>query len=351
MLATVTTSYCFGGIGDALGLELIQGVADELLQNVLGGGAQREAVLPRRQVALEVLGLGRDAELRGRIAERLQVGNRNPGALGNRLQGFADPQPGAERKVHDLALVLVEQDGHGIGVLHFLAHRERAGVQGTAGSGELLEERVRVRHDLLRLQLGGHGPRPGAGFDRDGDVAGSRAGVVGHGVPAQEGLEELRADRDCDDEDRQGQHQGQEAAPAADLLGRNLVVADRSGHQLVAGFAVVLGVRVCLGPGVAGVVVNMVGLVVGVHGIAVVGAGVMGDRIVAGLVALLACRRIDGVLVASVFADGHIADRHVADGDHLREVIADGLCVSGNVVYGLFVHSLRVHGLFMHGFF
>src|SRR6478736_5709700 len=195
--------------------------------------------------------------------------------------------PWAERKVHDLALALVEHDIHCIGFLHFLAHRERAGVQGTAGGGEFLEEGVRVGHDLFRLKFGGHGPRSGAGFDRDGDLTGSGAGVVGHGVPAEEGLEELSTDGDCDDEDRQGQHQGQEAAPAADLPGRSLVVAGRSGHQLLARVAVVFGFRVrlrlCLG--VTGVVVEMVGLVVGVRSVAIVDAGVMGSRIVAGSVA------------------------------------------------------------------
>ena len=50
-------------IGDALRLELIQGGGDELLQDVLGRGAQREPVLAGGEEALQVLGLGRQAEL------------------------------------------------------------------------------------------------------------------------------------------------------------------------------------------------------------------------------------------------------------------------------------------------
>ncbi len=83
----------------------------------------------------------------------------------------------------------------------------------------------------------------------------------------------------------------------------------------MAGFAVVLGVRVRLCLGVAGVVVDMVRLVVGVRSVAIVEAGVMGSRVVAGLVAEPACRRIDDVLVAGVFVDGL-----------LRTVFADRYC-------------------------
>ena len=66
----------------------------------------------------------------------------------------------------------------------------------------------------------------------------------------------------------------------------------------------------------------MVGLVVGVQSVAIVDAGVMGSRIVAGSVAEPARRRIDDVLVASVFADGLVAggyfvDRCIADRDLL----------------------------------
>ena len=59
----------------------------------------------------------------------------------------------------------------------------------------------------------------------------------------------------------------------------------RSGHQLLARVAVVLGLRVRLCLGVNGAVVEMVGRVVGVRSVAIVDAGVMGSRIVAGPVA------------------------------------------------------------------
>jgi hypothetical protein len=109
----------------------------------------------------------------------------------------------------------------------------------------------------------------------------------------------------------------------------------------VAGLAVVLGFWMRLGIVIDGIVVNIVGLIMlshivlshfmGWQRVTVVSSGAGASPAMAGSVALLAGRGVDGLFVASDVVAGVVVAGLFADGDHLGEVFADGRLVNRNV--------------------